>query len=103
MVLTQVIMHQVKHSVSLGEWGAKALSVSIHGLKLYSLKYLAPECSFAPVVLLLKVLLGQQALDKPFTGGLGSYKLYVLVGSHVSPSDKVCSVSTSHKSILMAL
>jgi DNA polymerase sigma len=42
------------------------------------------QCSFAPVVLFLKVLLGQQKLDKPFTGGLGSYKLYVLVAHHVS-------------------
>jgi len=31
----------------------------------------------------LKVLLGQQGLDKPFTGGLGSYSLYVLVTSHI--------------------
>jgi hypothetical protein len=40
--------------------------------------------SFAPVVLALKVLLNQQGLDLPFTGGLGSYKLYVLVAYHVS-------------------
>ena len=40
--------------------------------------------SFSPVVLLLKVLLAQQDLDKPFTGGLGSFKLYVLVSHHVS-------------------
>jgi len=39
--------------------------------------------SFAPVVLFLKVLLMQQDLDKPFTGGLGSYKLYVLVAHHL--------------------
>ena len=26
----------------------------------------------------------QQGLDKPFTVGLGSYKLYVLVAYHVS-------------------
>jgi hypothetical protein len=38
--------------------------------------------SFAVVVLLLKVLLAQQGLDKPFTGGLGSFKLYVLVANH---------------------
>lgn len=31
---------------------------------------------------LLKVLLMQNGLDKPFTGGLGSFKLYVLVGLH---------------------
>jgi DNA polymerase sigma len=40
--------------------------------------------SFAPIVVFLKILLGQQELDKPFTGGLGSYKLYVLVAHHVS-------------------
>jgi len=43
--------------------------------------------SFSPVVLFLKVLLTQQDLDKPFTGGLGSYKLYVLVAHHVSIID----------------
>jgi hypothetical protein len=31
----------------------------------------------------LKVLLNQQNLDTPFTGGLGSYKLYVLVAFHI--------------------
>jgi hypothetical protein len=40
--------------------------------------------SFSPVVLLLKIVMAQQGLDKPFTGGLGSYKLYVLVAYHVS-------------------
>jgi hypothetical protein len=40
--------------------------------------------SFAAVVLVLKILLSQQGLDKPFTGGLGSFKLYVLVANHVS-------------------
>ena len=40
--------------------------------------------SFATVVIFLKILLQQADLDKPFTGGLGSYKLYVLVASHVS-------------------
>jgi len=39
--------------------------------------------SFAPVVLLLKILLKQADLDKPFTGGLGSYKLYVMVAYHL--------------------
>lgn len=32
----------------------------------------------------MKVLMAQQGFDKPFTGGLGSYKLYVLVAYHVS-------------------
>ena len=40
--------------------------------------------SFSTLVVLLKVLLNQQGLDKPFTGGLGSYALYVMVASHVS-------------------
>jgi hypothetical protein len=35
------------------------------------------------VILVLKVLLAQQDLDKPFTGGLGSYKLYVLLAHHL--------------------
>ena len=39
--------------------------------------------SFAPIVLLLKVIMAQQDFDKPFTGGLGSYKLYVLVAYHI--------------------
>jgi DNA polymerase sigma len=34
--------------------------------------------------MLLKILLNQHELDKPFTGGLGSFKLYVLVANHVS-------------------
>jgi len=40
--------------------------------------------SFPTLVVFLKILLNQQGLDKPFTGGLGSYSLYVLVASHVS-------------------
>jgi hypothetical protein len=40
-------------------------------------------CSFAAVVLALKIILEQQDLDKPFTGGLGSYKLYILVAYHI--------------------
>lgn len=40
--------------------------------------------SFATVVLFLKILLQQMDLDKPFTGGLGSFRLYVLVANHVS-------------------
>jgi hypothetical protein len=35
------------------------------------------------VVLFLKILLSQYNLDEPFTGGLGSYKLYVLVADHL--------------------
>ncbi len=40
--------------------------------------------SFAPIVLLFKILLAQQGFDKPFTGGLGSYRLYVLTAFAVS-------------------
>eukprot|EP00536_Pseudo-nitzschia_multiseries_P008256 jgi/Psemu1/197686/e_gw1.208.3.1 len=39
--------------------------------------------SFSTLVVFLKVLLSQQGLDKPFTGGLGSYALYVMVASHI--------------------
>jgi hypothetical protein len=31
----------------------------------------------------LKMLLSQHHLDEPFTGGLGSYKLYILVADHI--------------------
>ena len=34
-------------------------------------------------MLFLKTLLSQHGLDTPFTGGLGSYKLYVLVAHHI--------------------
>lgn len=47
------------------------------GVSLYFLK------SFSVVVLVLKILLAQHNLDAPFTGGLGSYKLYVLVVHHL--------------------
>ena len=40
--------------------------------------------SFAPVILILKTLLQQTGdLDKPFTGGIGSFKLYVLLSFHI--------------------
>jgi DNA polymerase sigma len=50
----------------------------------YVKKLIQKYDSFATVVLFLKILLQQTSLDKPFTGGLGSYKLYVLVANHVS-------------------
>eukprot|EP00804_Cyclotella_cryptica_P022221 CCRYP_020338-RB/>CCRYP_020338-RB protein AED:0.01 eAED:0.01 QI:332/1/1/1/1/0.75/4/1621/808 len=50
----------------------------------YALRQVKRFYSFAPIVLVLKVVMVQQGLDKPFTGGLGSYKLYVLVAHHVS-------------------
>lgn len=48
----------------------------------YVKKLIQKYDSFATVVLFLKILLQQTSLDKPFTGGLGSYKLYVLVANH---------------------
>jgi DNA polymerase sigma len=39
--------------------------------------------SFPAVVLVLKMLLREHGLDKPFKGGMGSYSLYVLVAHHV--------------------
>jgi hypothetical protein len=39
--------------------------------------------SFVPVVIVLKTLLAQHRLDEPYTGGLGSYKLYILVAHHI--------------------
>jgi non-canonical poly(A) RNA polymerase PAPD5/7 len=50
----------------------------------YVKKLIQKYDSYATVVLFLKILLQQTSLDKPFTGGLGSYKLYVLVANHVS-------------------
>ena len=35
------------------------------------------------MILLLKTILTQQKLDTPYHGGLGSYKLYVLVAYHI--------------------
>ena len=76
----RVIMHRVKHSDFKGKYciGERAVYLSWKAHNFFD------TFSFSPVVLLLKVLLSQQALDKPFTGGLGSYKLYVLVAHHVS-------------------
>ena len=50
----------------------------------YVRKVVEKHDSFATVILFLKILLQQVDLDKPFTGGLGSYRLYVLVANHVS-------------------
>jgi len=48
----------------------------------YVRKVVEKHDSFATVILFLKILLQQVNLDKPFTGGLGSYRLYVLVANH---------------------
>ncbi|KAK3286564.1 hypothetical protein CYMTET_5891 [Cymbomonas tetramitiformis] len=39
---------------------------------------------FKPLLLALKLLTAQHGLDKPFTGGVGSFKLGVLLGEHLS-------------------
>ena len=54
----------------------------------YVRKVVEKHDSFATVILFLKILLQQVDLDKPFTGGLGSYRLYVLVANHVSTYHK---------------
>jgi len=38
---------------------------------------------FSDVCLCLKLLLVQRGYDKPFTGGIGSYKLYVMLSAHL--------------------
>ena len=45
---------------------------------------------FVPVVVLLKVLLAQHNLDEPYTGGLGSYKLYILIADHIYRHQQWC-------------
>ncbi|CAM9907549.1 unnamed protein product, partial [Hapterophycus canaliculatus] len=39
--------------------------------------------TFRPLALFLKVFMHQRGLDKPFTGGIGSFKLYALIASHL--------------------
>lgn len=43
---------------------------------------------FSDVVLVLKLLLYQQGLDEPFSGGLGSFKLYALLSRYLSGQGK---------------
>jgi len=64
------------------------VDISIGGLNSADTSlYAAQQCeryeSFSPVVLALKIIMGQYELDTPFTGGLGSFKLYVLVAHHI--------------------
>jgi len=54
------------------------LTMRVH---LYALRAIP---SFSVVVLFLKVLLSQHKLDVPYSGGLGSYKLYVLLAYHIN-------------------
>ena len=56
--------------------------------------YVTRYRSFAYVTIFLKVLLRQADLDKPFSGGLGSYRLYVMIASFLEKeyiSDEVGS------------
>ncbi|CAM9952540.1 unnamed protein product [Pylaiella littoralis] len=39
--------------------------------------------TFRPLTSFLKVFMRQRGLDKPFTGGVGSFKLYALIASHL--------------------
>ncbi|KDO30275.1 hypothetical protein SPRG_19824 [Saprolegnia parasitica CBS 223.65] len=43
---------------------------------------------FNPVIVLLKEFLHQSGLNKPFEGGLGSYRLYVMVGHVINIVDE---------------
>jgi hypothetical protein len=64
--------------VDLGVGGATGVDTSDYSS---SLAARFPD-AFSPTVLALKALLRQWDLDKPFTGGLGSFKLYVMVAAH---------------------
>jgi len=67
----------------------------------YAGSQIAQHPSFAPVVMLLKILLNQHDLDKPFTGGLGSFKLYVLVANHIQQHVAWYGASATPSEILM--
>ena len=43
--------------------------------------------TFAHVVVALKLLLAQYDLDRPFMGGLGSYRIYVMVAYYLERED----------------
>jgi len=59
---------------------------------------------FEPLVLTLKALLRQGELDKPFTGGIGSFKLYVMIANHlekeIGGADKLQSLGRVFVSFL---
>eukprot|EP00934_Nitzschia_sp_Nitz4_P008632 Nitzschia sp. Nitz4//scaffold74_size92883//53864//58924//NITZ4_004827-RA/size92883-augustus-gene-0.6-mRNA-1//1//CDS//3329557607//8622//frame0 len=59
--------------------------------------------SFSTVVVLLKVLLEQHDLDKPFTGGLGSFRLYVLVAHHIEKHLQLGGNDSAAEVLLMFL
>ena len=44
---------------------------------------------FRPIAMLLKVFMSQLDLDKPFVGGLGSFKLYCLLARHLQQIPQV--------------
>jgi len=64
--------------IDIGIGGHNGVDTSAYARRLVKLYK-----SFSYVVVLLKILLNQSDLDKPYTGGLGSYKLYVLVAHHI--------------------
>jgi hypothetical protein len=75
-IINLVHKNGVECDVSL-DMSAEATSVVVAHLK--------ERCGPALFTLsaFLKVYLGQLGLDAPFTGGLGSYKLYVLLAKHL--------------------
>lgn len=68
----------------------------------YASFWILQHKSFAKIVVLLKILLNQVNLDKPFIGGLGSYKLYVLVAYHISKEMKELPDSSCPAHILLS-
>lgn len=69
-------LNSVECDVSIG-LAAKDTSELVRGLKESTGPALFVLSSF------LKVFLNQLDLDKPFTGGLGSFKLYLMIATHI--------------------
>lgn len=55
---------------------------------------------FRPICIILKELLYQHNVHKPFHGGLGSYKLYILVAIHLKT---ICGKCTLFEALLSCL
>ncbi|OQR97754.1 hypothetical protein THRCLA_06873 [Thraustotheca clavata] len=64
--------------------GVDKTNVSDQVIAYYSSTYRV----FNPVIVLLKEFLHQSALNKPFNGGIGSYRLYVMVGHIINLVDE---------------
>ena len=69
--------------IAVGGYGTDTSLYAAHQIQLY------PNV-FVPVVVFLKVLLAQHNLDEPYTGGLGSYKLYILIADHIYRHQEWC-------------